>query len=244
MKIVFFSDIHGNIDAFRVFQERMRDECPDRVIFCGDIFGYYYHQDEILAALFENQWTCLLGNHDRYFLDLLEGRRELETLCSRYGTSYRRNLRHGAVSADHIAFLRKLAPQAEFFIDGLRIAAFHGSPGDPLEGRVYPDTPVSGLLPYEPYDYVILGHTHHKMVRRVGRTTVVNPGSLGQQRDGRGCSYLVLDTAAGTHSFRMVEYDLRPLLREIEAWDPDKPFLSEVLTRQPKTAEKQRGGGI
>jgi len=46
-------------------------------------------------------------------------------------------------------------------------------------------------------DILILGHTHVPMVKRVGSTLVVNPGSIGESRSmepGRPVSYAVLDT--------------------------------------------------
>lgn len=237
MKLIFFSDIHGNIGAFQEFQKRLQQEKPDLVVFCGDVFGYYYQQDRILTALRESGWLCLLGNHDRCFLELMDGLRNVESLSQKYGSSYVRCLCTGAISEENVAFLRSLKPQVQLDMDGLNIAAFHGSPLDPLNGRVYPDTPVEAAELYAPYDFVVLGHTHHKMVRTLGNTTLLNPGSLGQQRDGRGCSYATLDTCTRTISFQVVEYGISSLLGEIEANDPDKPFLASVLTRTPLKEE-------
>ncbi len=234
MKLIFFSDIHGNLGAFQAFQRRCEQEHPDLVVFCGDVFGYYYQQERILTSLRESGWLCLLGNHDRYFLDLLDGSRDVESLIQAYGTTYARCLGTGAVSEKNLAFLRTWKPQAQIDADGLKIAAFHGSPSDPINGRVYPDTPIADAELYAPYDFVILGHTHHKMTRAVGGATVFNPGSLGQQRDGRGCSYMTFDTCTRSASFQLVEYNISPLLREIEANDPDKPFLASVLVRGPR----------
>ena len=194
-------------------------EKPDLVVFCGDVFGYYYQQDRILTALRESGWLCLLGNHDRCFLELMDGLRNVESLSQKYGSSYVRCLRTGAISEENVAFLRSLKPQVQLDMDGLNIAAFHGSPLDPLNGRVYPDTPIEAAELYAPYDFVVLGHT------------------LGQQRDGRGCSYATLDTCTRTISFQVVEYGISSLLGEIEANDPDKPFLASVLTRTPLKEE-------
>lgn len=231
MNLIFFSDIHGNLDALQEFQKQLEREKPDLVVFCGDVFGYYYQQDKILTALRESNWLCLLGNHDRYFLELLDGLQNAESLSQKYGSSYIRCLHTGAILEENIAFLQTLKPQIQLYVDGLNIAVFHGSPLDPLNGRVYPTSPIDATELYTPYDYVVLGHTHHKMIRTLGSTTILNPGSLGQQRDGCGCSYAVLDTCTRTVSFQLVEYEISSLLSEIEANDPDKPFLASVLTR-------------
>ena len=49
-------------------------------------------------------------------------------------------------------------------------------------------------------DFVLYGHTHHQLVRRVGRVLVINPGSAGEARDsgnGRQLSCAVLDSETG-----------------------------------------------
>lgn len=234
MKLVFFSDIHGNGYAFRAFQRQMERERPDLVVFCGDVFGYYYQQPEILEGLRAAGWHCLLGNHDKYYLDALDGKRDIGSLCEKYGSSYKRCMEGPHAVGEAVPFLRSLKPHTALTVDGLNIAAYHGSPADPLEGRIYPDTPMLDVEAYAAYDFVILGHTHHKMVRRAGGAIVINPGSLGQQRDGRGCSYLTLDTQSREFAFQTVTYDIAALLREISVNDPDKGFLASVLTRKPQ----------
>jgi diadenosine tetraphosphatase ApaH/serine/threonine PP2A family protein phosphatase len=41
-------------------------------------------------------------------------------------------------------------------------------------------------------DVLIVGHTHTPFVRTVGKTTIVNPGSLGQPKTGRNCACYAL----------------------------------------------------
>jgi len=62
---------------------------------------------------------------------------------------------------------------------------------------VYPDTPVAYLenLIEERKDYIILGHTHIPMVLHTGKGLFINPGSVGQPRDGDPrASFALLDT--------------------------------------------------
>ena len=199
-------------------------------MFLGDVFGYYYGQEEILSALRKSGYICLRGNHDEMFLELLNGKRNLDVLCMRYGSSYRRNLR--SISDENIEFLKHCPTQWQLERDGIRIGAFHGSPDAPMEGRVYPDTDIPCVEAYAKFDYVFLGHTHHNMVRTVGHTTVINPGSVGQQRDGKGSSFTVFDTADLTIRHQCFTYDLAPLVNEIEQKDPQNEKLLEVLFRK------------
>lgn len=230
MKIVVFSDIHGNQYAFREFLKDMEHIRPDQVIFLGDVFGYYYGQEEILSVLRKSNYHCLLGNHDRYYLDLLNGKRNFDELCDRYGSGYRRNI--GTISKENISFLRTLKPYLKSSYGSVRIAAFHGSPEEPLSGRIYPDKEIDLDAAYEKFDFIFLGHTHHKMKKMVGRTVIINPGSLGQQRDGKGCSYLELDTETLQSEFHTVEYPVMELISEVEKNDPRNSGLVEVLLRK------------
>lgn len=233
MRIVFFSDVHGNQYAFRAFQKAMEAVQPDKVVFLGDVFGYYYGQEEILTELCASSYICLLGNHDQMFLELCMGKGDLEQLCVRYGSGYRKNL--GVISSKNIDFLRSLPSSWELRINGIQIGAFHGTPDDSLEGRLYPDTKVGDPSLYKRYDYLFLGHTHHKMMRSIGgHTIVINPGSIGQQRDGKGCSYMVFDTVSCKVMTCLINYPVQLLVEEIMEKDPDKPFLIEVLKRQAK----------
>lgn len=232
MKITFFSDIHGNHYAFHSFQRQMELLQPNQVVFSGDVFGYYYGQEEILNQLRNSGYICLLGNHDQMFLDMYAGKQNTEWLCARYGSSYRRNL--GAISKENRDFLKSLPTSWELKCDDIQIKAFHGTPQNPLEGRLYPDTKVEDVSPYTVCDYLFLGHTHHKMIRQVGHTAVINPGSLGQQRDGLGCSYVLFDTCSRKAEFFRIDYPVSALITEIREKDPDMPGLIEVLQRRPK----------
>ena len=230
MRIVFCADIHGNHYAFDTFYNRMQAEKPDIIVFCGDVFGYFYGQENILSKMRKmKNLVCVMGNHDQYFLEVLEGLRDEEELILRYGNSYH-NIEH-KIDSLNVQFVKEFLPYWYFQQDGIRIGAYHGSPDDYREARVYPDTEVLSVTNYIEYNYVILGHTHHKMVRHIGGTTVINPGSLGQQRDGKGCSYLQFDTMVGSYTFQEVEYDVASLLMEIEKYDSGREGLKEVLQR-------------
>lgn len=230
MRLVFFSDIHGNKYAFDVFLEAMDHESPDKIYFLGDVFGYYYYSHHIIDGLQKNKIECLLGNHDKMLIDLNGGSGDVDILSEKYGSVYKDYLQY--TTTEDLKWLAGLCAEKEFVTDGLSFYLAHGTPADPLNGRLYPDGDTEVLRRYAKYDYIILGHTHHKMIKRCDNTVIVNPGSLGQQRDGKGCSYLVIDTAKGNYSFNIIEYDTAKLLSDIEKNDPGNTKLSEVILRK------------
>lgn len=236
MKLCFFTDIHGNRAAFDAFCQDVERRETDLVVFGGDFIGYYYDADEIITAVREKGWHCLLGNHDKMFLDMLAGELSEEYVTGRYGSSYRHAKE--TISEENIAFLKTLSSSWELETDGKSIGFFHGAPEDALNARLYPDTEPSDLTLYEKYDYLFTGHTHHKMIRDIGGCHVINPGSAGQQRDGKGTSYVMFDTASGKEEICVFQYDMTELLEQIKERDgaDEKMYhkLTEVLTREPK----------
>lgn len=119
----------------------------------------------------------------------------------------------------------------------MHLAFVHGSLDDPLNGRIYPDTEINDYRKYEGLDYVFMGHTHHKMKKVLpGGTILINPGSIGQQRDGKGCSYVIFDTVKRTDILYNVDYNREYLAADIEAHDESAEMrekLLEVLYRKP-----------
>ena len=227
MKIGIFSDIHGNIYAFEKVFQQLRAAALDRYIFCGDLCGYYYHQNAIVDMLesFENL-VGVIGNHDQLFLRCLEDVRVLGPYTERYGTSLQA-LRQ-TVSHKTLSFLRRLPDR---YIDETHgVAVFHGSPWDPCHEYVYPTDAVDRFADL-PYRYVVLGHTHHAMLKRAHDVVILNPGSCGQPRDMTLPSYAILDVDSGDIELERVSYDPKPLLAEIKRRGETNPYLSRVLQR-------------
>ena len=108
----------------------------------------------------------------------------VKALCDKYGPCYQHP------KPNVISYIQHLPLYKELSISSHKILIVHGSPDDPLEGRLYPDT---ALPDHCPYSMVLCGHTHYRMVRFHNGTWFINPGSLGQPRDGHGFSYCIID---------------------------------------------------
>lgn len=227
-KICAFSDIHGNAPAFDACYDALVAEAADAYIYLGDLCGYYYQQNEVFSKLQQLPGLLgVLGNHDAIFLSILEGDRALEEA---YRETYGRSMKLLKESASDalIRWLRSLPK--ELSMDHIELYACHGSPDNPLEGYVYPDTGLEGF-PWAGRTYYLLGHTHYPMHRRVGGVSIVNPGSVGQPRDGGLPSYAVIDVPAGQVSFRPFAYDRALLMPQIDAAGDNIPYLRDVLSR-------------
>ena len=145
MKLCVFSDIHGNGVAFKAAEKMLLNEAADMNLFLGDLCGYYHDQIEIFDRLrtFPNLFA-VLGNHDQIFLDIKKGNAELAAeYLSKYGRSMELLLeRENCQMADWLRALPKMLR-----IPKLGCLVCHGSPDDPLNGYIYPDTDIAFALP-------------------------------------------------------------------------------------------------
>jgi putative phosphoesterase len=227
MKIGIFSDVHGNVRAFEKVWKQLKDEVCDRYFFLGDICGYYYGQNEIIEILRDvGNLACLLGNHDRIFLDILAGSYPEEKYIREYGRSL--SLLKDTITSENLQFLKSL--EESLILEDYSIAMFHGSPWDKLNEYIYPTDDLdrfSGL----PYKFILLGHTHYPMDKSVNGVRILNPGSCGQPRDYWQPSYVLWNHETGDVQFKRVEYDTTLLIQELRRNSERNQYLFDILKR-------------
>jgi putative phosphoesterase len=228
MRLCVFSDIHGNVDALEAALPLMLSEKADAHVFLGDLCGYYYRQLEAYEIMRElPSLTAVLGNHDKMLLDIVDGDTELRRdYLARYGSSMERLL--ATEAGDMITWLRSL-PSSHVFED-IGALCCHGSPADPLEGRIYPDADLEEL-DCTGFSFILLGHTHYRLTGESRGALVVNPGALGQPRDGRESSYAVLDTSLRSVTFRDVKWDRRSLMKDVRSTGDGGRYVEKILLR-------------
>ena len=229
MKYIIFSDIHGNYEALLIMLNQIKTIEYDKIIFCGDIFGYYYEQDKVIDTLQNiSNLIWIKGNHDQYFVDAFFQPSMETELITRYGHSYDKLSRF---SNDILELVQCLPSMIELEDNGKKIGIFHGTPKDSLEGRLYPDNEIENLGDYDKYNVVIQGHTHCQMKRIIGNTLIINPGSVGQPRDGKNHCYVIFDSEAMSVEYHTFKMNYEKLYEEIDKRDPGLTKLKEVLER-------------
>ncbi|MFB6162315.1 MAG: metallophosphoesterase [Halococcoides sp.] len=203
MEFALVSDIHGN----RVALDAVREDMPavDGIVCAGDVVGYNPWPGEAVEWIRSNDIPTVMGNHDRA---VATGRAEQFNDMALAGVEYARD----RLSAEQIDWLGSL-PESTTAGDG-RVRIVHGHPDDP-DRYVYADAVDSAMLGSE--DVLVLGHTHVPFVRAFEAGIVVNPGSVGQPRDGDpGAAYALLDLDSGTVEHRRVSYDVGRVLDAVE----------------------------
>lgn len=223
MRILVISDLHANLAALEAaVQERF-----DRLICLGDLVSYGPAPNEVIRFVRDQAFTTVRGNHDHAIaLDVDCQCSPSNKALAEATLAYHRNL----LDSESLDWLRALPISADFKLDGYRFAAFHGTPRDPLYGyAITPDLPddqlreeIDGIRA----DFILLGHTHLPMVRGIGSRVVVNPGSVGQPRDGTPqASYAIIED--GIVELKRAEYDLRKTLDALTSL----PLSREVIDR-------------
>jgi putative phosphoesterase len=233
MRILLISDIHANWSALQAVQESF-DVC----LCMGDLVEYGPEPGRVIAWVRDNAAHCVRGNHDHGTAQNVDivgmgGYRYL-TMATRTATirMLNRTDRH---------YLGNLPTTALATIGGKRFLLVHGSPRDPLDEYVPGDPALWGpRISGWNVDYVCVGHTHQQFSILSGKTTIINPGSLGLQRDGAICAkYAILDD--DKVELKQIPYDVEATTRAVHAADFDpkaKQMLCDVyrtgrLTAQP-----------
>ena len=232
MIVAFISDIHGNYSALSaVFRDIKRLNI--KKIYClGDIVNYYYDPDKCIDLLRKNNAICIKGNHEKILFETYKNRDKLKKYLKLYGNSIKIN--HSKLKKKHLIFLKSLNYQKKITINKKKILIAHGSPWK-NNFYFYPDTKkkwVNKITKYN-YDYIILGHTHISMEKKLSKNKkLLNPGSIGQPRDKKcGASWMILNTKNMNFKNINTKYDHKDLKKQIKRYDKDNLKISKYFKK-------------
>ena len=216
MRVAVLSDIHANLAALDAVIASFGS--VDAVWHLGDVVGYGPEPDGVVERLVEIGAVGVRGNHDAAAI----GGDEIEWFNSdaRRAMEWTRR-RISNATRDWLSALPERHAAGDF---GL----VHGSPREPTWEYIVSVPIARANLATLTTPFGLYGHTHLPMVfaendGRVeqiepgdgstlgldGRRALVNPGSVGQPRDGiPTASYLVLDTDARLCTWHRTAYDI------------------------------------
>jgi diadenosine tetraphosphatase ApaH/serine/threonine PP2A family protein phosphatase len=218
LRTAVVSDVHANLHALEAVLAEVDNGAFDQVWCLGDLVGYGPRPNECVAILQERAAICLAGNHDLVVL----GKISIATFGGEAGAAaaWTRDVLDEAARA----FLATLAPSA--VTTGAEL--FHGSPRDPVWDYVLSEDAARWTFAATSAPLVLVGHSHIALELAGDGTEVrggqaaagttldlaaarrlLNPGSVGQPRDGDPrAAWLEIDTAAGHATFRRTEYPI------------------------------------
>lgn len=234
MRYLIVSDLHSNAEALQAVLEAAEGRY-DRVICCGDLVGYGADPNATVDWARQNVSVIVRGNHDKASCGVTDG--EDFNPLARYAALWTR-----AQLAENLEYLRNL-PTGQIEVDGFHLV--HGSVEDE-DQYVFFSEHAGLLFPRLQFALTFFGHTHiqggfvregmgpvrtipvavsenrgftaYELVER--EQYLVNPGSVGQPRDGNArAAFVIYDSGAahGVVEYRRAPYDVAAAQQKIRA---------------------------
>ena len=231
MKIAILSDIHSNVFALQSVLRVVVEKEVEVLMIAGDFVGYYFWPAEVLDLLKNFNPIAICGNHDQMLRKAKKDKNYLTEMCKKYGNGLRVAL--DKLDKKQAEWLLNLPESLEYETPDGKILICHGSPWENDE-YIYPDSGDALLDRYNSLDakWIIQGHTHYSMHKKVGDVTIINPGSVGQPRNKKpGAQWALLDTSLNKVDFFCEQYDIKIVVEESKKRHPEIPYLANILEK-------------
>jgi putative phosphoesterase len=221
LRILVVSDIHANWPALAAINE------PHDV--CGDLVDYGPDPAECVRWAMKNVHHAIRGNHDH---GVAQNVSVTGDQGYRYLTRVSRPLQWAALAPEERLYLLRLPVTRRVQLDGKRFLLVHGTPRDPLDEYLMrnPEAWERRVQAVEA-DIICVGHSHHQFNLRAGSKVVLNPGSVGQPRDGDPrAAYAIIED--GRIELKRIPYPIEQTIERIARSplpEPAKHILAESL---------------
>ena len=232
MRLLILSDIHANIDALGAVLDAAPAGTWDRLVVLGDLVGYGAEPNEVIDRVRALDPIAIIrGNHDKAACGLDDG--SSFNQVARYAATWTGE----TLTPDNRAYLRALPPGPLLVDPDVEIC--HGAPFDE-DHYIFDGGDAVQALAVTARPLCLFGHTHLPVVfaRRgdaldsvvpEGNDTdevtlergvqyLVNPGSVGQPRDGDPrAAFGIYDAARRVLRLQRIVYPVEAALRRILA---------------------------
>ncbi len=227
MKYGLISDLHANVEAVEAVLAQLTAAGVDRIACLGDVVGYHASPNECVQIVRDRCTHVIAGNHDRATLGTIG--------TSEFGFVARRAVQWTAerLAADHATYLRGLDVTGPLDATAMMV---HGALVPEPNDRFHITTPeritanlerLASLAAAGGARVCFFGHTHRGVAHALRATGVetlrnpesvelepgvvylINPGSVGQPRDGdwrAACA--IYDSERRRVDFMRVDYDV------------------------------------
>ena len=225
MKILVLADVHANWLALDAIREPF-----DACLFLGDLVEYGVDPIPCIDWVRTHATCAIRGNHDHSLA---------QRVPPPVGTGFRRlagatrQLHWNILRPSHLKYLSQLPVTQDLMLDGLRFHLVHATPRDPMDEYLTADAEAwQKRLENIEADFVCVGHTHIPYHLRLNKCQLLNPGSVGQPRDGDPrAAYAMIEN--GRVELRRVEYDVEAAVEQLQqsGLEPELVELASLVLR-------------
>jgi predicted phosphodiesterase len=237
MRVAVISDVHANSHALTAVLDQIDDAAVDAVWCLGDTVGYGPRPNECCAAVQARADVCLVGNHDLVVLgELAVSDFNDEAAAAAVWTSQ-------VLTRESRSFLESLKPLGA--VEGTEL--FHASARDPVWEYVLTEEAARGTFELTTAPLVLVGHSHVALALTLDGKKVsggaapggseaeltgrwlLNPGSVGQPRDGDPrAAWLLLDLERRFAAFHRVAYPIEKTQSEMRERGLPRPLAARL----------------
>jgi putative phosphoesterase len=234
VRILVVADIHSNWPALAAIDE------PHDVCLClGDLVDYGPDPGPCVRWAMAHADHAIRGNHDHCVAQGVPTRGETGY---RYLTRATRPLQWEGLAPEERRYLLQLPVTKRLTLGGRKFLLVHGTPRDPLDEYLMKDRTIwAKRVQNAGVDIVCVGHSHMQFNLLVDGVVILNPGSVGQPRDGDPrAAYAVIDDSK--IELKRVAYPVEETLERVEASpmpEKAKQLLAQCLRlgRMPGASE-------
>jgi diadenosine tetraphosphatase ApaH/serine/threonine PP2A family protein phosphatase len=229
MRYLILSDIHANCEALTAVLAHVRRKRWDRAVVLGDVVGYGANPNQAVDMVRDlKPLAAIRGNHDKVCSGIEDG--EMFNRVALQAALWTR----GRLTPANLRWLQSL-PEGPIVVDG-SFAASHGTPIDE-DAYIFGEIEALNVFRQTTFPLCFFGHSHFPVVFGLspdaiqtvlttspsfhfrlepGVRYLVNPGSIGQPRDGNPlASFAMFDSETRAVSVYRVPYKLERAQRKI-----------------------------
>lgn len=229
MKYLILSDIHSNREALQAVLQFVRRKRWDKAVFLGDLVGYGANPNQTVDMLRDlRPLSGIRGNHDKVCSGIENG--EMFNRIALEAAMWTRR----KLTRSNLLWLKGL-PRGPMVVDGT-FAISHGTPVDE-DAYIFGEIEALNVFRQTSFPICFFGHSHFPVIfelspdaittiltvapafrfkLREGVRYLINPGSIGQPRDGNPlASFAIFDSKARTVTIHRIAYRIQTAQRRI-----------------------------
>jgi predicted phosphodiesterase len=220
MKYLILSDIHSNQEALGAVMSFVRRKRWEKAVFLGDLVGYGANPNQAVDTLRTlKPFVGIRGNHDKVCSGIENG--EMFNRIALEAAMWTRR----KLTRTNLKWLKALPKGPRVVDDAFAIS--HGTPVDE-DAYIFGEIEALNVFRHTDYPVCFFGHSHFPVIfglstdaittiltigtsfrfkLKPGVRYLINPGSIGQPRDGNPlASFALYDSKSRTVTIHRIAY--------------------------------------